>query len=106
MLRSFAGAVAAIRARRFFIAVFTTLAVGALSSGPALATEVTPGHIVCYKLEQNCLAHLAKLRSVKTSGASDDPAKQDSFCYSQYDAAQKTGVWPANKAMPAIACSN
>ena len=85
-----------------------SLAVGA----PSAALAATTGQPTCFALEQNCLKHVAKVRAfsekLKSSATMpvDGADTRDDRCYDAFAAAKQSGVWPARKALPAIACTN
>ena len=75
------------------VATFATLTMGAFAAhadGPASST------LTCQKIQQNCLARVAKDAS-RVHAASDGierPHLTVSDCESAYAQAQSTGVWP------------
>jgi len=101
------------RARRQALGSLFSLA---LASGAALGEFAAPqaaaaaGLLTCQRLEQNCEASIAREMNALTHVRADQAATKDPLklsahrCQSQYEAAQKTGIWPGYNGGPSLPC--
>lgn len=78
----------------------------AILGDPCIAA--TPhGRPYCKTLETNCLAFVARQRSVVGVRASDAPDPTvDEYCHDSYAEARQTSIWPAHGGRPEIGCRN
>ncbi len=80
-----------------FIALLLSASALALSPPPALADGPATAPLTCQKIQQNCLARVAKAAAAQAKAQKDGvdrPHLTEADCSASYAQAQATGVWP------------